>query len=108
MSPESETQKIHYQRHYANTVREKGTLPSSSTDRTEPLHKLLKNAWRRSNKGKDSIDFVLKEHMTLAAFQSHIDNFDSGVVSEDVESDDSKIPGFSLKDRVDIRYSGGM
>ena len=47
---------------------------------------------------KDSIDFVLKEHMTLAAFQLHIDNFDSGVASEDVESDDSKMPGFSLKD----------
>jgi len=103
VSPESETQKIHYQRHYANTVHEKGALPSSSTDRTEPLHKLLKNAWRRSNKGKDSIDFVLKEHMTLAAFQSHIDNFDSGGASEDVESDDSKMPGFSLKDRVDVR-----
>ena len=103
VSYESETQKIHYQRHYANTVREKGALPSSSTDRTEPLHKLLKNAWRRSNKGKDSIDFVLKEHMTLAAFQSHIDNFDSGGASEDVESDDSKMPGFSLKDRVDVR-----
>ena len=72
-------------------------------DRTEPLHKLLKNAWRRSNKGKDSIDFVLKEHMTLAAFQSHIDNFDSGGASEDVESDNSKMPGFSLKDRVDVR-----
>ena len=73
MSPESETQKIHYQRHYANTVYEKGALPSSSTNQVEPLHKLLKNAWRRSNKGKDSIDFILKENMTLAGFQSHIE-----------------------------------
>ncbi len=99
VSPESETQKIHYQRHYANTVREKGALPSSSTDRTEPLHKLLKDAWRRSNKGKDSIEFVLKEHTTLSAFQSHIDSFDPGEVSENAElehlaPDDARIPGF--------------
>jgi hypothetical protein len=46
--------------------------------------------------------------MTLAAFQSHIDNFDSGGESEDVEYDDSKTQGFSFKDQVDVRYSGRM
>src|SRR5438045_797646 len=100
--------KIHYQRHYVNTVCKKGALPLSSIDRTEPLHKLLKDAWRRSNKGKDSIKFVLKEHTTLSAFQSHINSFDPGEVSENAKlehlaPDDARILGFLWKVNIDVR-----
>lgn len=70
-------QKIHYTRHYPDSVRSKGALPSYSTDRTEIWHKPLKNAYRRSNKlPGDAYKFILKEYSTLAAFQRMINNFD--------------------------------
>jgi hypothetical protein len=73
----SHQQKMHYMRHYDESVRSKGALPAYSTDRTEIWHKPLKNAYKRSNKlPSDAYKFILKEYSTLAAFQRMINNFD--------------------------------
>jgi hypothetical protein len=71
-------QKLHYFLHYPDTVREKGALPSYSTDRTEIFHKPLRNAYQRSNKnGEDAIKFILKDNSILSAFQSMIYRFEA-------------------------------
>jgi hypothetical protein len=69
-------QKAHYLYHYVETVRDKGALPSYSTDRTEIFHKPLRSAFSRSNKnGDEAIQFILKENTIHSAFQSMIDQF---------------------------------
>ena len=73
-----EPQRLHYFRHYAQSVREKGALPSYSTDRTEIWHKWLKESWERSNKGEDSMEYVLREHTRRNAFQEMLDSFGNG------------------------------
>jgi hypothetical protein len=82
-----EVQRIHYFRHYADTVREKGALSSYSTDRTEIWHKWLKTAWFRSNHGADALEFVLREHTQRCAFQEMFDSFKGcGGGDEDLEN----------------------
>jgi len=73
---EFDVQRLHYFMHYAESVREKGSLTSYSTDRTEIWHKPIKSAFRRSNKGKDSMRFILKEQSVLSAFQSRLGMLD--------------------------------
>jgi hypothetical protein len=71
-------QKLHYFLHYPDMVREKGTLPSYSTDRTEIFYKPLRNAYQRSNKNEeDAIKFILKDNSILPAFQSMIYRFEA-------------------------------
>ena len=82
-SGDCEPQRLHYFRHYAQSVREKGALPSYSTDRTEIWHKWLKESWERSNKGEDSMEYILREHTRRNAFQEMLDSFSAG----DGESD---------------------
>jgi hypothetical protein len=48
------TNKLHAMRHYTDWVREKGSLPQVSTDRSESLHRIYKSLWRASNKGHES------------------------------------------------------
>ena len=72
-----EPQCIHYFRHYADSVQEKGALPSYSTDHMEIWHKWFKEAWSRSGKGVGSIGFVLNEQTTLASFQDMVEKFDN-------------------------------
>jgi hypothetical protein len=73
-------------------VKEKGALPSYSTDRTEIHHKSLKSAYRRSNKGPDAIRTILREQARLAAFQNMTDTFDfeddSGGTGDSTDGDD--------------------
>ena len=72
---DNEVQCIHYFRHYADAVREKGALPSYSTDRTEIWHKWLKTSWFRSNDGEDALEFILRAHTQQCAFQEMFDCF---------------------------------
>jgi len=48
------TNKLHAMDHYSSWVRQKGSLPQFSTDRTEALHRIYKRLWRASNKGHES------------------------------------------------------
>jgi hypothetical protein len=77
-SGDCEPQRLHYFRHYAESVREKGALPSYSTDRTEIWHKWLKESWERNNKGEDSMEYILREHTRRNAFQEILDSFAMG------------------------------
>ena len=77
-SGDCEPQRLHYFRHYAQSVHEKGALPSYSTDRTEIWHKWLKESWERSNKGEDSMEYILREHTRRNAFQEMLDSFAAG------------------------------
>src|SRR5271170_5600009 len=52
------TNKLHAMVHYAEWVRQKGSLPQFSTDRTEALHQIYKRLWRASNKGHESDKIV--------------------------------------------------
>lgn len=92
-------QKLHYLLHYAQTVREKGALPSYSTDRTEIFHKPLRNAYRRSNKnGEDAIKFILKDNSILSAFQSMIYRFEAeDAVAKTGDSDGVRGTGANSK-----------
>jgi hypothetical protein len=78
--------------HYADAVREKGVLPSYSTDRTETWHKPLNSAFRRSNKGGDVYRFILTEQTRLAAFHSMVDGkeFEEDDASDDEEEADEE------------------
>ena len=64
--------RLHYFSHYAYAVREKGCLSDCSTDRTESLHKYLKEYYRKSNKGADYDLFLLRSESKLAAFETMI------------------------------------
>ena len=76
-SVDYEPQKIHYLRHYPQCVRQKGTLTSYSTDRTEIHHKPFKASYARSNKrGDDYLKFILKDYAVISSFQKMIDGFD--------------------------------
>ena len=86
-------QKLHYFWHYANTVREKGALPSYSTDRTEIWHKPLNSAFRRSNKGTDVYRFILTEQTRLAAFHSMVDGMEYDDSDSDSDSEEVTKPG---------------
>lgn len=71
--------RLHYFSHYAQTVREKGCLPGCSTDRTEPLHKHIKEYYRKSNKGPDYDLFLLRSESKLAAFTNMIYNLEGTI-----------------------------
>ena len=60
LSPFYYTPKLHYLRHYAEYVREKGALPQCSTDRSEALHRNLKAGFNASNRGANAEDFVVR------------------------------------------------
>ena len=69
--------RLHYFHHYAQSVMEKGALPSYSTDRTEIWHKPLKSAYRRSNKNKVHIErYILMEQTRISAFQAMVEELD--------------------------------
>jgi Plavaka transposase len=60
------TNKLHAMTHYAEWVRQKGSLPQFSTDCTEALHRIYKAYWRASNKGHESDKTVcLNEWRTI-------------------------------------------
>jgi hypothetical protein len=48
------TNKLHAMVHYTDWIREKGSLPPYSTDRTEGLHPIYKLLWRATNRGHES------------------------------------------------------
>ena len=48
------TNKLHAMDHYTAWIRQKGSLPQYSTDRTEGLHSIYKRLWRASNKGHEA------------------------------------------------------
>jgi len=81
---------VHYFRHYAQTVRSKGSLPSYSTEATEIHHKPLHNAYKRSNKrGRDAIQFILKDQSTMASFQSMVNDFDCEAQTDEHDSEET-------------------
>lgn len=76
--------KLHYFRHYAKCVREKGTLTSYSTDRTEIWHKILKAAYNRSNKLPDHVNkFILTYVGRITTFRVRVSTLEFDVASED-------------------------
>ena len=86
-----EPQRVHYFRHYTETVRSKRSLPSYSTEATEIHHKPLHNAYKRSNKrGRDAIRFILKDQSTMAAFQSMVKDFDCETQTDESLEHDSE------------------
>jgi hypothetical protein len=54
------TMKLHLPRHYADYVREKGSLPQCSTDKSEALHRNVRKAYDASNKGLNCEDSMVK------------------------------------------------
>jgi len=101
-SGDCEPQRLHYFRHYASAVREKGALPSYSTDRTEIWHKWLKESWDRSNKGEDSMEFILREHTRRNAFQEMLNLFaDSRGDDQASERNEKGLNGVALLDGDD-------
>ena len=54
------TVKLHYQLHYCEWIRQKGTLPQCSTDNSEAAHRAVKSAQAVSNKGPNAEDFMTK------------------------------------------------
>jgi hypothetical protein len=77
-------QRLHYFSHYADSVIEKGALPSYSTDRTEIHHKPFKMAWQMSNKNGLAETIVLKEVVRLSAFQDMV-----GMIEAYEDTDDT-------------------
>jgi hypothetical protein len=76
--------KLHYFRHYAQCVREKGALTSYSTDRTEIWHKILKAAYNRSNKIPDHVNkFIVTYVSRITAFRVRVSTLEFDVASED-------------------------
>jgi hypothetical protein len=55
------TPKLHYFQHYSDYIRANGSLSFCSTNRTEAWHKQIKEAYRRSNKGPQALEFVLRD-----------------------------------------------
>jgi hypothetical protein len=53
--------KVHYFQHYTEYIRSHGSLSFCSTNRTEAWHKQIKEAYRRSNKGPQALEFVLRD-----------------------------------------------
>jgi hypothetical protein len=53
--------KFHYLQHYTDQIRSKGVLSFCSTNRTETWHKTIKDAYRRSNKGPQSLEFCVRD-----------------------------------------------
>jgi len=89
-------QRLHYFSHYTDSVIQKGTLLSYSTDRTEIHHKPFKVAWQMSNKNGLAETIVLKDVIRLTAFQDMVgmieayeDRDDAADKSESPESMDS-------------------
>jgi hypothetical protein len=75
VEPDYAPQRLHYFLHYSECVREKGSLPSYSTQMTEIHHKPIKQAYRRSNKRPDDIlKFVLEDMSIQDAFATMIDS----------------------------------
>jgi hypothetical protein len=70
--PNYAPQRLHYLRHYSESVREKGSLPSYSTQLTEIHHKPLKQAYRRSNKRPDDIMKFILHDMSIKDAFSHM------------------------------------
>jgi len=92
-------QRLHYFHHYAQSVMEKGALPSYSTDRTEIWHKPLKAAYRRSNKNKVHAErYILMEQTRLSAFQAMVEDLEleeaqgEGTEYDQSRSTDSGVP----------------
>jgi hypothetical protein len=61
ISPGWHCPKLHYMQHYVDAIRRWGSLSYCSTNRTEKLHKSVKDSYRRSNKGPQAIDFSLRD-----------------------------------------------
>ena len=72
--------KHHLLRHYPEWVQSKGVLPFCSTDRTEPLHKLHKVDFKKSNKGPQFSTFLLKNERRASAFA----RYETGLFAEDI------------------------
>ena len=87
-------QRLHYFSHYAESVIEKGALPSYSTDRTEIHHKPFKVAWQLSNKNGKAETIVLKEVVRLTAFQDMV-----GIV-EGFEESEGATPSPTVSESV--------
>jgi hypothetical protein len=68
---------LHYFRHYAECVREKGALTSYSTDKTEIWHKILKEAYKRSNKIPDQVNkFIVTYVSRITSFRCKVSSID--------------------------------
>jgi Plavaka transposase len=85
------TPKIHYAHHYPDYIRQKGTLPQCSTDRSEALHRAVKRAHEASNKGVNNEDFITvyeSRHTGLQIFMSELK-----AMGLDIGMDESKLSG---------------
>jgi len=51
---------MYYAHHYVDYIRQKGTLPQCSTDRSEALHQAVKRAHEASNRGANNEDFIVQ------------------------------------------------
>jgi len=61
--------KLHYFQHYTEQIRLKGVLSFCSTNRTEEWHKTIKDAYRRRNKGPQSLEFCVRDEARRLAWR---------------------------------------
>jgi hypothetical protein len=68
--------KLHQMRHYIENIRQKGSLPQCSTDKTEALHRNIKRFYNDSNKGPNVKEQIVKKESrgtSFRAFQTELE-----------------------------------
>jgi hypothetical protein len=70
------TMKLHQMRHYVENIRQKGSLPQCSTDKTEALHRHIKGFYNDSSKGPNVEEQIVKKEArgtSFRAFQTELE-----------------------------------
>ena len=68
--------KLHQMRHYVENIRQKGSLPQCSTDKTEALHRHIKGFYNDSSKGPNVEEQIVKKEArgtSFRAFQTELE-----------------------------------
>jgi hypothetical protein len=81
--------KVHYFQHYTEYIRAHGSLSFCSTNRTEAWHKQIKEAYRRSNKGPQALEFVLRDEARRFAWRVWEDDIHRELSRLHMEYDDT-------------------
>jgi hypothetical protein len=100
VNPDWAPQRLHYMSHYAQSVRQKGALPTYSTDRTEPTHKLLKYFYRMSNKGESHIKYILTQEARHSGLRARITDYDASVYADGDPEDEDEDPPVGVESEI--------
>jgi hypothetical protein len=91
------TPKLHYFQHYTEYIRAHGSLSFCSTNRTEAWHKQIKEAYRRSNKGPQAMEFVLRDEARRFAWSVWEDDLKRELKRLHMEYDELMDDGWDLE-----------